>query len=146
MRRTTTIRLVAAFFLVLNTSSEARVKAPPLPNPMPPIAIASCPGAPETDGCYRSDVNQIWLRRRAGAFMLAHELGHAFDAQRLDDGERHRFARLVDALDAPWLPSGDYDLNLDYAGEDFADTYAECWLGYRRANRKLCRFIRRAAD
>jgi hypothetical protein len=65
--------------------------------------------------------------------------------QYLDDGERHRFAYLVDRV-GPWLPETyGFEGDHDFAGEDFADTYAACAMGYREVDRSLCWFIRRAA-
>lgn len=78
-------------------------------------------------------------------FTLLHELGHAFDRQRLNDRERAEFTRLVDRP-GPWLPASyGWDGDHDFAGEDFADTYAACALRYREASRSVCRFIQRAA-
>lgn len=61
---------------------------------------------------------------------LAHELGHVWDSQNLDDADRANYSRMVSQPDAAWF-SADPDTNLDPLapvdpGERFADSYALC--------------------
>lgn len=88
----------------------------------------------------------IYYDPSSGRFTLAHEKGHAYDAESLDDGERQR---IEDVIGWPiWRP------------EAFADLYAGCSLGLpphyeprpypdgvapRRLN-AICRLVQRAGD
>jgi hypothetical protein len=55
---------------------------------------------------------------------LAHELGHAYDAERLTAAERAAYLRARGAPRAPWLPDGASDYRSG-AG-DFAEVFALC--------------------
>lgn len=129
------------------------------------VVDGPCRDLPDfTAGCYLASENTIWVEDlEHNEIILWHERGHAFDVQRLDDGERHAFSCLPgvrDPLDNemrcgdPWSP-------LDLV-EVFADAYANCARGavpnsYRfllghdytptkRQHLNVCRFINRAAD
>lgn len=111
---------------------------PPLPAPMPAIVRAPCPWrALETAGCFYprgvdgAGAPVIYLgatfaalaaaspreQRRADLWVKEHELGHAFDAQRVSAGER-----LAIEKTARWG---------GWHAEDFADEYASCRLDVR---------------
>jgi len=72
--------------------------------------------------------------------VIAHELGHVWDYQHLNDSARARYAALVGAAGAPWLSTGGALLTNTFAdlppGETFAEAYALCALGprYRQWN------------
>lgn len=73
-------------------------------------------------------------------YALAHELGHIWDYQRLDDPARARYAAMIYKPGMAWLSEeGEAELQADLfatvpPGEQFADTYALCAMGprYRR--------------
>jgi hypothetical protein len=132
-----------------------------IPAPAATIVRAPCPAATEamtTGACAYADQGTIYLPDGSTRFMLQHELGHVFDAQHLDDGERHKIARSLGVNpDGPWRTPDPYRSGM----EKFADAYAACRLrmdpdhGWessydyypsRRAFRRLCATIARAAD
>lgn len=55
---------------------------------------------------------------------IAHELGHAYDDVRMDDGARRAYLARRGVPAAPWLPAGDSDYGVG-AG-DFAEVFALC--------------------
>jgi hypothetical protein len=69
--------------------------------------------------CAYQNTGDIWLPADSDRFTLAHELGHMFDAQFLDDRERKWLRRLMHA------PGGDWGREWG-AAEWFADYYATC--------------------
>lgn len=113
---------------------------PPLPDPMPWITRGPCPGWPDgtAAGCYyRPGTVLHGQTLPAGALFTdgprttAHELGHAFDATRMDASERQRFATLIGMPDTPWESRVAFAaglVTLDPAGleEAFADAYMAC--------------------
>lgn len=131
-----------------------------------PVTVhdGQCPGREDqAAGCYIATENTIWVKDLASDRMILwHERGHAFDAQRLDAGERAAFSCLK-GVEAPLPPSrcraswGEDDLM-----EVFADAYANCakaalpgtyrfldssdYTPTKRQHRAVCRFINRAAD
>jgi hypothetical protein len=121
-----------------------RVARPPLPRPMPEIIHAGCPGFEEAMGCFvpAGDADATGRGWDRGAvftdgyrFTTMHELGHAYDATLMDDGERNRFARLVGRGDEFWVTTyHDEEGRVIDAGsslsEVFADAYANCALGH----------------
>lgn len=124
-----------------------------------------CPGVPATvaDGCYVEATEAIWVDGLPhNRLIVWHELGHAFDAQRMDDGERHAFSCLkgVHARDGdPSRCGAEWTGDL---AEVFADAYGSCAIGAMpganrfldgddylptaREHRQVCRFINRAVD
>ncbi len=56
---------------------------------------------------------------------LAHELGHAWDAERLEDADRREYLRIRGAPGAPWWPAAPGDDYASGAG-DFAEVFARC--------------------
>lgn len=128
-----------------------------IPAPAATVVQAPCPviGGP----CAFPD-GRVYLPTGSPRFAREHELGHVFDAQRLDDGERNKLKRLLALPGRPWrLGTG-----LHGAGspsERFADAYAACrmhldpakrWAGSydynpsRRGFVRTCATIARAAD
>jgi hypothetical protein len=164
MRRIATVApLVAAVVLTLAASANAAAHVqlpvrPPLPTPMPQIIRGACPGLPDAAGCNVpiGDEDATGRVYATGAvfttgyrFTTMHELGHAFDATRMDDGERYtdEQGRLIQSPDS--------------LAEIFADAYANCRLrrvvapghlweagyGYfptARQHRQVCKLIARA--
>jgi hypothetical protein len=86
---------------------------PPSPSPFPDVHLQGCPTDPTAD-CYigGAGYNDVYLTNPDNEWVVQHELGHAYDRQDLDDGERHRIARALDWR--VWHP------------EAFADFYAGC--------------------
>jgi hypothetical protein len=181
MRRIATVApLVAAVVLTLAASANAAAHVqlpvrPPLPTPMPQIIRGACPGLPDAAGCNVpiGDEDATGRVYATGAvfttgyrFTTMHELGHAFDATRMDDGERARFGTLVDHPDEFWSSTytdeqGRLIQSPDSLAEIFADAYANCRLrrvvapghlweagyGYfptARQHRQVCKLIARA--
>jgi hypothetical protein len=142
--------LLAAFATVLLTPTVAAarplaVARPPLPQPMPQILKAACPGLEdEVAGCYLAPdtADPYGNAYPLGAvftsgyrFETAHELGHAFDATMMDDGERNRFGSIIGRLDEYWSSTytdeeGRLIQSGDSLAEAFADAYANCRLGH----------------
>lgn len=86
--------------------------------PAPVVHAAECPGyAPSA--CYIAQENTIYLPpllvAPAKSFVLQHELGHAFDARELSDGERAAISKAMG-----WTR---------WRAEAFADFYSGCRLG-----------------
>jgi hypothetical protein len=89
---------------------------PVAPTPAPVVHHqVSCPGPHPDYACYVPQTNEIFLPGNTDyAFIEQHELGHAYDRDFLDAGERHRIG-----------------VALGYRGwpeEAFADFYAGCRL------------------
>lgn len=86
-----------------------------------------CPATADAGGCYYSETNDLWLTDPTDRVTYWHEMGHAYAAQRMDEGERRAFACLPamgppvwgdrNPCGKPWM-SG--------ANESFADAYANC--------------------
>lgn len=91
------------------------------------VHLERCPTT-GTSGCAYVQTGDIYVTphpdsdRRVFRFLLAHELGHVWDAQHMDDSHRDSFAAQVGMLGQPWL---DPDA-LAQPGESFADAYAFC--------------------
>lgn len=134
-----------------------------VPVPAVNVNFEPCPGYDRLGvaGCYIAETNTAYVPQRDDNDTLWHEVGHAFDARHLDDGERDAFM----CLPAMWLDPGLYERRCGgtWDEEAFADAYANCALGYTPANRRFmngfgyepttvrrhrnaCRFIKRAAD
>lgn len=130
--------VVGLALLAAPAASAARF---PIPSPMPTILHAPCPVDPDAGGCayvdpvalasgaYGDDCPNpagcIFLRTR-NRFARWHELGHAWDQQKLTDSDRRWFARKLEMAGQPWFdeawnPGGS-------PGERFADAYANCAL------------------
>jgi hypothetical protein len=88
--------------------------APPAPATMPTIHHEPCPVTINAwqHSCYIEGPgwNDIYLARPAD---IGHELGHAYDRQHLNDGERRAIGRALELGDT-WNP------------EQFADWYDGC--------------------
>jgi hypothetical protein len=128
------------------------------------LHIGKCPDIALSNECYYAHTNDLWLEDPADRVSYWHGMGHAFDTQRLDDGERHRFSCLPAAKPPvegdPDLCGARWD---EHVAEVFADAYANCRLRFRagsvrflygngyepttaRRHRNACRLIARAAD
>jgi hypothetical protein len=120
----------------------AAAERPPWPRPAPAIErAADCPGP--SAGYYDEQRNAI-VTCTADRFVITHEAGHAFDALHLDDGERNRFATLLDREGDPWrelnetpderVPDGTevVSASRESLSEWFADAYATCRLRLER--------------
>jgi hypothetical protein len=96
-------------------------------------------------------------------FTRQHELGHLYDAQRLDAGERAALARSLDVpARTPWdAHTGPDCVTTTCPSERFADAYGTCRLGWTpdgewadaygydptaRTHRRVCAAIRRYGD
>lgn len=122
-----------------------------------------CPGLDPKfyDGCYLADTDEVYVLDRSDPWAFWHEVGHAFDEHRLDDGERRAFSCLP-AVRYEYDPGrcGNWD---GAVAEVFADAYGNCAMGAanprsdyfmnghdytptRRQHLNACRFINRAAD
>lgn len=139
----TVLFLVALLVLLGLAGNSDRADAyllpvrPPLPPAMPRVLERPCPGAPDALACYDPTRNVVYDRSGRDPYTISHELGHAADAQALDDSERAAYAVLVGDSGRPWRSQ----VSCDFAGsercagaevvgteEDFADSYAACRL------------------
>ncbi len=122
----------------------------------------ACPDMAGEGSCADTERAIVYLDSDE-EFTRQHELGHLFDAQRLDGAERAALAELLDApADAPWDAGTDEQcIEVVCPSERFADAYATCRLkwspggewadgyGYApsaRTHRRVCAAIRRYAD
>jgi hypothetical protein len=131
-----------------------------VPAPAAQIIAEPCPAQSEVvapGACAYSD-GRVYLPAGADRFVREHELGHVFDAQRLDAGERRKLKRILGLpVSAAWAAPGSYE----GGSERFADAYAACRLQMdpdgrwessydytptRAAFRQVCATISRAAD
>ena len=62
-------------------------------------------------------------------FTKGHETGHIFDAQVLNDGDRHFFQRLMHAPAGPWDSGSGYEGGSKSPSEWFADYYGAAVTG-----------------
>lgn len=125
-----------------------------IPSPRATIIHAPCPDV--GGSCAYAD-GRVYLARGASRFARQHELGHVFDTQFLDEGERNKLQRLLGLPRGPWFDgTGEGSAS---PSEMFADAYAACRLqldpmglwqvsyGYlptRRQHRLVCATIVRA--
>lgn len=134
-----------------------------IPTPRATVIDAPCPYTDdEISGvaCAYSDTATIYAPHDEGAFILEHELGHIFDVQYLDDGERHALVRALGLTAGPWDRGSGLDGGNTSPIEWFADAYAACRLrldprhkwetayDYQpsaKRHRKVCGIIRRAS-
>jgi hypothetical protein len=154
----------AVFAASTGLARNAEASAPVIPAVPVNLHIGACPDIPLSSECYYAHTNDLWLEDSEDRVSYWHGMGHAFDTQRLDDGERHRFSCLPAARPAietdPDACGARWD---EQAIEIFADAYANCRLRFRfgsvrflygngyepstaRRHRNACRFIARAAD
>jgi hypothetical protein len=128
-----------------------------IPAPVVAIVADSCPdgsGMP----CASQSERVAYIPDGTSRFSREHELGHIFDAEYMDAGERQRFETLV-GLSGPWIQGTGMEGTKSPA-EWFADAYAACRLhltpgsnwtlayGYdpsKREHRAVCGFMARAA-
>jgi hypothetical protein len=154
----------AVFAASTGLARNAEASASAIPAVPVNFHVGICPDDSLSTGCYYAHSNDLWIEDPTDRVTFSHEMGHAFDAQRLDDGERHRFSCLPAAQPPvegdPDLCGARWDENV---AEVFADAYANCRLRFRagsvrflygngyepsttRRHRNACRFIARAAD
>lgn len=179
MLRTALILTAACLLIAPTAASASPVAKPPLPQPMPEIIIGDCPGMEgEVSGCFFG-AGEADLHGRAyptggvysiknDRFTLLHEIGRAFDATMMDQGERNRFAHLLDRDDEIW--SSTYTDEIGRVIEDprslagvFGNAYANCRMrhivaaghtweaGYdyyptASQHRQICSLIKRAGE
>lgn len=141
---------------------------------MPEIVRGDCPGL-DAAGCFiaadHADATGITHQRATvytdgDRFTTLHEIGHAFDAAMMDDGERAAFEHALGWLDVVWISTYTDESGLliarpDSISEEFADAYANCRLGHivapghawevgynyyptAREHRRVCGIIARA--
>lgn len=120
-----------------------------------------CPALASASGCYYAATNDVWVKDPDDQATLAHELGHAWIAQRLNPGERHAFKCLPAMRSTFGDPQPCLHAWNEVTEEKAADAYADCLLGrvpsratfinghdYEpatdRRHLNLCRFIMRA--
>lgn len=160
----------AAVIVVLGLPHTA-----PLPQPMPDVIRAPCPGLEDVGGCHigagQADLaGRVYPRGAvfftAGRFARWHELGHAFDDTLMDSAEREAFTRIMRTRYLLWSWSyedgGALIQDPRTPAESFADAYAACALGRqvgegelweagynyypsRRQHRLVCALIESAA-
>lgn len=110
-----------------------------------------------TGTCAFRELGLIYLAPGASRFERQHELGHLFDAQYLDDGERNAFRRMIRVpMATPWFG----ERGQASPSEHLADMYAACRLDLdparrwetaydlvptRRDFRRICRLLERSA-
>jgi hypothetical protein len=126
------------------------------------VEYGPCPSYADGGSCADIERAIVYLDSD-DEFTRQHELGHLFDAQRLDRAERAALGQLLDVPDdAPWDAGTDAQcVDAVCPSERFADAYATCRLklspdgewadgyGYApspRTHRRVCASIRRYAD
>lgn len=144
-------------------ASEATLaSATGIPTPAAVLIDAPCPDmSPEATSsiCSYTD-GRVYLPAGSSEFAREHELGTAFNAQYLSDGERNKATWLLGfPVGVPW-DSGTGTSGFHSPLQRFEDAYAACRLqldpdsdwetGYdyfptRREFRSVCGFIRRAS-
>jgi hypothetical protein len=90
-------------------------------------------GAPRAGARAQVDAErgEVWVFARRGdtphrvAHDLAHELGHAYDQQRMSDAARREYLARRGRPDAAWWP-GEGGHDYDAGAEDFAEVFALC--------------------
>lgn len=107
------------------------------------VMSAPCPAyMPERQvSCYDPAARTIYLKPASFAprFSLAHEYGHAWDYDRLNDETRARFQVLLGFSPLErWRNPGGYS-----PSEAFANAYADCALGKPRRIRRVCALLPR---
>lgn len=131
--------------------------------PAPSVTVVGdpCPAATATGICTIEST--IYAPANASRFAVQHEIGHAFDEQFLDDGERNALKRAMGMpISRPWqLGTGLTHEGLNSPSERFADLYAACRLKMdpeglwesaydyqptRRSLRRACGVVRRASS
>lgn len=130
-----------------------------IPAPNATLVRAPCPdgsGVP----CTIRTTDTVYVPAGTSRFAVQHELGHLYDEQRLDDGERAKLQRLMGLPPGPWR-AGTGLAGVRSPSERFADAYAACRLrldpegrwesayDYQPTSRqhaRMCRTIARAAD
>lgn len=101
-------------------------KSSRIPTPDATILEQGCPdgGGPCSAG------RLLYIPRGTSAFSREHELGHAFDAQYLDAGERFALQHRMGLPDGPWIRgTGMTADGYSSPSEWMADAYAACRLG-----------------
>jgi hypothetical protein len=70
------------------------------------IKVGECPGVPNAGGCADVDAGIIWISRDSlDKDTVAHELGHFFDRQVLNDGMRNKIMyRFFQIGGQVWMP------------------------------------------
>lgn len=133
-----------------------------IPAPNATVVRATCPVPTATGLCASREDRVVYVAGNADRFAFEHELGHLFDAQFLDDGERNALKRAVAIpVDRPWnLGTGLTKEGLASPSERVADLYAACRLRLdpdtrwetaydyqpsRKQFRRACGVLRRAA-
>ena len=161
------VLVLAVLVLVLPAPAQADLR---VPLPRGPVAVLRqpCPGYPGALGCVVSLQPDTIFWLDGDRATLEHELGHIFDRRQLDDGERNAIKRRLHKTRMAWCDTATYMALRDQTPEnsppceDFADAYMNCRMrkqadddnfevsyGYnptRRAHRRMCALIRRAAD
>jgi hypothetical protein len=143
MKRIAGTTIAIALLLASPAAARSRrVAVPPLPNPMPMIVKAACPGFPDATECVfqPGTADQLGADYPRGAvftegyrFATDHGLGHIYDATRMDDSERHAFAHILERPGELWSSTytDDDGRLVQWPGslaEVFADAYANCRL------------------
>lgn len=95
------------------------------------VQVGPCPGVPQAAGCYDGTTGTIWiLRQYRKSVSIAHELGHVFDEQLLNDGQRNRFTAILGLRPQQWdhpdIDAFSCDAVKTCANEMFADDFAGC--------------------
>lgn len=122
---------VLIFLAALTITTLAKPRSATADAPLPrafSVQSATCPTG-DAPACAYTDTATIYVEPGQGEFVLKHELGHLFDYQRLNDGDRHWFTRML-GLTGAWSQGAGLEGLLSPA-ERFADAYAACALGWR---------------
>lgn len=153
------MRSVLIFLAALLGAFPASAHAgAPLPRSFT-VQWTACPFA-DVPACADRDNGVIYVEPGQGRFVYEHEVGHLFDVQRLNDGDRRWFTRKLGLTGAWEQGSGLEGLRSPF--ERFADAYAACALGLRpdrgewavsygyqptpKRHRRICAAIGRVGD
>ena len=112
------------------------------------IVFGNCPGSQRS--CYYIPTNSVYIAPSEWTIpvmrpsLVTHELGHAYDFQVMDDGDRRLLSRWLPDR-GPWRSQAPADTAAhDNSGAElFAEAYADCAMRVPWRNRRVCGWLYR---
>lgn len=136
--RSTITTAVLALAVVISWAAPAGAAPYYVTVPSATISHAPCPNPAVQDaiGCVDIPTRTIYVTARCGRFCQAHEYGHLFDAEHLDDATRGRWAAMLGESVSDWNWSSTSAVTDPPLEERFADAFALCALGRKERDRR----------